>query len=112
MEDKLNSTKEEILEFCDVIQEFVEDVNTDEASIRSTPTTHSDTNSSIPSSVVNEFEIFTFQEGVETWSDTGSTSTNSSRRGGRGKVKKLSRPGRPAKIPKTISEGSETSSDD
>lgn len=111
VEDKLNSTKEEILEFCDTIQEFVDDADT-EASIDHNPTDNSDTNSSIPSSVVQELEIFTFQDGIESLSDTGSTSTNSSRQGGRGKVKRLSHSGRPAKIPKTISEGTETSSDD
>lgn len=113
VEDKLNSTKEEILQFCDVIQEFIEDINTEAARpVRSTPTNNSDINFSIPSSVVSELEIFTFQSGVESTSDTGSTSTNSSRQGGRGKVKRLSLGGRSAKIPKTISEASESSSDD
>lgn len=111
VEDKLNSTKEEILEFCDVIQEFIEDVNTEEA-VRSTHTDNSDTNSSIPSSVVNELEIFTFQDGVESSSDTGSTSTSSSRLMGRGKFKRLASGGRLPKIPKTILEGSDSSSDD
>lgn len=112
VEDKLNSTMEEILEYCDVIQEFIEDVNMEAEAVRSTPTNNHDTDSSMPSSVVSELEIFTFQAGVESSSDTGSTSTNSSGHVGRGKIKKLSRGGRPAKIPKTISEGSESSSDD
>lgn len=111
VEDKLNSTKEEILEFCDLIQEFVEDANTEAESAPSSPTLSSDTHSCFASSSVNELEIFTYNEGVESSSDTGSTSTNSSRQGSRGKIKKLSVGGRPAKIPKTISERSDSSFD-
>ncbi|KAJ6634109.1 hypothetical protein Bhyg_17618 [Pseudolycoriella hygida] len=103
VEDKLSSSKAEILEFCDVIQEVCDNAHT-ETSTRSTFTSNSD----LPSSIVQELEIFNFQEEVESLSDTGSISTNSS---GRGKMKRLSRSGRPAKIPRTISEGLETTTD-
>lgn len=62
----------------------------------------------MPSNVIQELEIFNITEGIESSSETGSTSTNSS---GRGKMKRLSRSGRPAKIPRTISEELDTSTD-
>lgn len=102
VEDKLSSSKSEILEFCDVIQEVCESVNT-ETSARPTPTSNSD----MPIDIIQELEIFNFQEELES-SDIGSTSTKSS---GRGKIKRLSRSGRTAKIPRTISEELETSTD-
>lgn len=95
VENKLKCTKAEILEFCDVIQEGCDSTDTES----STTVTGADSQSSI----VQELEIFTFQEGIES-SDTASTSTNSSGRVGRGKVKRSNRSGRPAKIPRTISE--------
>lgn len=97
LEDKLNSTKAEILEFCDLVQEYSDSNNTRATS----PTTNSD----VPSDVIQELEIFDFQE-VDSLSDTGSTSTDSSVRG---KVKRCSRSVRPVKIPRTISEELETS---
>lgn len=55
-------------------------------------------------------EIFTFQEGVESLSDTGSTSTASTTSGG-GRKNKLSHSGPPDKVLRVIAEDSESSSD-
>lgn len=101
VEDKLNCSKAEIFEFCDLIQEHCESTNQETTT---TPTTNSD----VPSNVNQELEIFDYQEGVESFSDTGSTSTNSS---GRSRVKKSSRSGHTVKIPRTISEELGSSSD-
>ncbi len=101
-EDKTYSSKNEILEFCDVIQEVCENTHNDETSSRTTSTSNTD----LLSNIAQELEIFDFQKSLSYTGSTSSTSTNSS---GRGKKKRFSRSGRPAKIPRTISEEVETS---
>lgn len=96
VEDKLNQTKAEILDFCDLIQQHCENMDS----------THTDTTSlqmspNVPrSELVQDLEVFVYQEGIE--SDTSSTSATSSG-SGRRKNKRL-QSGRRVKIPRTIAE--------
>lgn len=81
-EDKLNKTKTEILEFCELFQEYcdyTEDTNTETTILPTSP--------DVPRrNGVQDLDVFEFQEGIE--SDT----------------RKRRRSGRPVNIPKTIAE--------
>lgn len=108
MDLKLNCTKNEILEFCDSIQEFVDEINP-ETSGSVTPTAQSDQQSGI----IQDMEIFNYraddQSEVESSSGLSSSSTHSRKRvkanASRGR-------GRPRKILKVITEDCETSQSD
>lgn len=99
--DKMNCTKAEILEFCNVIQEFGDDMDIETAGSL-TPTAHSISN--VQSEVIQDLEIFNFDED-ESQSDTSEVQPSGSiRKRNLNKAK-----GRPQKIAKKLSVDSETS---
>lgn len=103
VEDKLNQTKAEILDFCDLIQQHCENMdstNTDTTSLPTSPDV-------IRSESVQDLEVFVYQEGIE--SDTSSTSASSSVSGKRKIMRRQS--SRRVKIPKTIAEELESYTD-
>lgn len=98
LKDILRGTKTEILEFCDSIQELVDDIMKSESTTRTiTPTVDSETEER---NVVQDMEIFEFDENIA--SDESSVKSK-----GRGKGLR----GRPRKTMKTISEDSESTDD-
>ncbi|KAJ6647756.1 hypothetical protein Bhyg_02979 [Pseudolycoriella hygida] len=98
-QDKLNRTKAEMLEFCELLQEYCDySENTETTSLPTSP--------DIPRNVVQDLEISDFQEEID--SDTSSTSTNSS---GSRIARKRRRSGCPVDILRIIAEESESNTD-
>lgn len=104
MDLKLNCTKKEILEFCDLMQEFVDRMHA-ETSGNIAPTTQPDQQSDI----IQDMEIFNYHTDTQSEVEWSSGLSSSSARGH--KRLKASR-GRPKKTLKTIAEASETSRSD
>lgn len=90
-EDKVSAKKSEILEFCDLIGEYCKNIQT----------TSSAAHFEGSSQAIQDLEIFNFQEGIESSTETESTTTSSTVRS---KVKNLRASGYGMKIPKTITE--------
>lgn len=103
VEDKLNQTKAEILDFCDLIQQHCENIDSTHTDTTSLPTSPDVTRSES----VQDLEVFVYQEGIE--SDNSSTTTSSSVSVKRKNTRLQS--GSRAKIPKTIAEELENYTD-
>lgn len=104
--DKKNRTKFEILEFCDTIQEYADGMD-GESSRTLTPTANLEP---AEQNVLQEVEVFDFDEDIES-SESTIRSSRSARGRGRGnsKLKGTRGRGRPRKVTENISTNSEFS---
>lgn len=98
VQDKMHCKKEEILEFCDSIQEFVDD----STARNMTAITHSVSVSDVENTIIQDMEIFNYDPDQSESSSVGATRNRSSRGSDRGSCSV----GRPRKVLRRVSEDS------